>query len=257
LGHKETGDRTHDYFETYLTAYLDGELDLVTSMDVESHFEECPHCRKDFKDQQTLRKSFRTNLPYFNAPSKLRKNVLSSVRQEIKTAEKPDSVSWRWLGLAASFAIVGIIAFSIAPLLYRQSSDQRLTEDIVSGHVRSLMLPEHTIDVLSTDEHTVKPWFNGKLDFAPPVKNLTDDGFPLFGGRIEHMDNRTVAALVYRRQQHYINLYIWPSTDKKNQIESTRQGYNVIHWACDGMTFWAVSDVNVNDLQNFARLIQE
>jgi anti-sigma factor RsiW len=119
-------------------------------------------------------------------------------------------------------------------------------------------MANHLTDVSSSDQHTVKPWFNGRLDFSPPVKDLTDRGFPLVGGRLDYLSDRPVAALVYRRQQHFINLFIWPVTsdpDGEKRI-MTRQGYHLIHWTGAGMTYWAVSDLNVGELQEFVRILQ-
>jgi anti-sigma factor RsiW len=133
-----------------------------------------------------------------------------------------------------------------------------LTQELVAGHVRSQMLPSHRFDVASSDPHTVKPWFEGKLDFAPPVKDLAGQGFPLIGGRLDYLHNRPVAALVYQRRKHTINLFIWPSPPGSGPAtkKTTHNGYNLLKWTKSGMTFWAVSDLNERELQEFARLIQ-
>ncbi len=126
-----------------------------------------------------------------------------------------------------------------------------LTQEVQVAHVRSLMA-NHLVDVASTDQHTVKPWFNGKLDFSPPVTDLAPQGFPLVGGRLEYLDGREVAALVYQRNKHYINLFIWPSQDQEAGLQrSDYNGYHLFHWTQSGMTFWAVSDVNPKDLVSF------
>jgi anti-sigma factor RsiW len=132
-----------------------------------------------------------------------------------------------------------------------------ITQEIISGHVRSLMA-DHLTDVASSDQHTVKPWFNGKLDFSPPVKDLSDHGFPLVGGRLDYLENRPVAALVYRHRKHFINLFIWPSAHGSDIGKKTlaSDGYNLIHWEESGMVYWAVSDLNIGELQEFAQLIQ-
>ena len=160
------------------------------------------------------------------------------------------------LGLPA--ALAAVIALSIVPLLRRPLTTDLLVDEIVSGHVRSLMA-DHLTDVASSDKHTVKPWFDGKLDFSPAVVDLADHGFPLVGGRLDYLRNRSVAALVYARQKHFINLFVWPSTRDGGVGEPklSRHGFNVIHWKASEMTYWAVSDLNPAELEEFAGLIRE
>jgi anti-sigma factor RsiW len=133
-----------------------------------------------------------------------------------------------------------------------------LAKEVVYSHVRSLLAKE-PVDIVSSNQHTVKPWFAGKLDFSPPVKDLTEEGFPLLGGRIDYLDNRPVAALLYGRQQHKINLLIWPSATDSDVAATTqaRQGYHLVHWTGSGMSFWAISDLNTKELQQFAQFIQK
>jgi anti-sigma factor RsiW len=136
------------------------------------------------------------------------------------------------------------------------NENDSLAQEVVASHIRSLMV-DHLSDVVSTDQHTVKPWFDGKLDFAPVVVNLADQGFPLIGGRIDYLDNRPVTALVYQRNKHIINLFIWPSTDAPETTPTTIQGYHLINWTAGNTTYWAVSDVELSELQTFAQLIQQ
>src|SRR2546421_3774182 len=141
--------------------------------------------------------------------------------------------------------------------LRQPNADQFLATQLIASHVRSLMA-DHLADVASSDQHTVKPWLDAKLDFAAPVVDLSGDGFPLIGGRLDYLDNHSVAALVYQRRKHFINLFIWPTTpaDSKEQKMVERQGYHLVHWADGDFTYWAVSDVSVGDLQNFQRLFE-
>jgi len=179
------------------------------------------------------------------------------VRKESRVETRPPALLWRWLSIGASLAFVSIIILTFVPVLTRPPKDSLLTQEIISSHVRSLMA-DHLTDVLSSDQHTVKPWFNGKLDFSPPVKDLSDRGFPLVGGRLDYIGDRSVASLVYKRRQHFINLFIWPSARDSNAGEKMvmHHGYNLIHWTRSGMTYWAVSDLNSGELQEFVRLAQ-
>jgi anti-sigma factor RsiW len=236
--------------------YTDGELDLLNNLRVERHLQDCPACAREHQNHQALRSALRTSSLYFAAPANLRKRVRSSLREASKDEPRFSVWSWRWLALGASLALIAIISV----LLFIQSSparDELLAQEIVSSHVRSLMA-NHLTDVASSDQHTVKPWFDGKLDFSPPVKDLTAQGFPLVGGRLDYVSNRPVAALVYQHQRHFINLFVWPSADDSGDRNKmmVRQGYNLIHWNRAGMSYWAVSDLNINELQEFVQALQ-
>jgi anti-sigma factor RsiW len=159
---------------------------------------------------------------------------------------------WNWLALAAAIVLTAIIASSFLLRLKQPGADQFLATQLIASHVRSLMA-DHLTDVASSDQHTVKPWLDVKLDFAVPVVDLSSEGFPLIGGRLDYLDNRPVAALVYGRRKHFINLFVWPgaSDEAKAPKTITREGYQLLHWADSDFNYWAVSDVNINDLQLF------
>ena len=156
----------------------------------------------------------------------------------------------------AALVLVAVISWNLGRVSRAPSGDGLVAQEVIDSHVRSLMA-NHLEDVPSTDQHTVKPWFNGKLDFSPPVTDLAKDGFPLIGGRLDYLENRPVAALVYQRRKHFINLFIWPSTHDSRQGAVMRQGYNVLHWTQSGMAFWAASDLNSTELQEFVKLFQQ
>jgi anti-sigma factor RsiW len=241
--------------------YVDGELDLARSLEVEQHMQECQVCANAYRNQTALRSAFKDGSLYHSAPEKLEKRIRSSLRHEAKSEVGRRSFGWRWLPVGVALALVlsmPFIIWRVVPGL-RPSADDLLAQEIVSNHVRSLQLETHRTDVISSDQHTVKPWFDGKLDFAPPVKDFSGQGFPLIGGRLEYLNNRAVAALIYQRQKHYINLYIWPAaqTNATGEVSTERQGYNLLHWANSGMNYWAVSDLNNVELHEFARLVQE
>jgi anti-sigma factor RsiW len=238
-------------------AHTDGELDLVTTLQMDEHLGGCPGCEREYTNQQTLRVVIRDAAPYHRAPAKLRQQVSAGVR---RTGPRRliTPAWWRRLAVAAALglAFTGTMRFWMPTT--RVDGDESAVQEILSGHIRSLM-GQHLTDIASTNQHNVKPWFAGKLDFSPPVKDLTDRGFSLAGGRLDYLDNRPVAALVYHRRQHVINLFIWPSTAgvQSNERLITRQGYHVIRWTQDGMLCAAVSDINPAELGEFARVLQE
>jgi anti-sigma factor RsiW len=242
--------------------YVDGELDLARNQEVEQHMEECRACARVFSNQTTLKSALRADSLYHNAPDRLKKRIQSSLRKEAKSEMRPRAFGWGWAAIGASPALILLIALAVwnfVPWSTVPGGDELLAREIATDHVRSLQLPGHLVDVLSSDQHTVKPWFDGKVDFAPSVKDFPDQDFHLYGGRLEYLNGRSVAALVYQRRLHYINLYVWPSGQAGSRAEVTtqHQGYNLIHWTSSGMNYWAISDLNSVELHEFARLIRQ
>jgi anti-sigma factor RsiW len=247
--------------EEFINGYLDGELDLVRSLAIEQHLKECSACAESYRGQQSLRKMIAGRSLYFEAPKGLEKHVRSAVRQ----ASKSEAPRWRWRWdwnwalprMLVPLAAVALVMPIALQSVMRPSTEDRMVQEIVSAHVRSLMA-SHLTDVASSDQHTVKPWFTGKLPFSPPVIDLSAQGLLLIGGRLEYVGNHPVAALVYQRRKHFINLFVWESTGSGNAGEKfrTQQGYNVLHWSQGGMEYWAASDVNQSDLREFVQLAQ-
>jgi anti-sigma factor RsiW len=244
--------------------YLDGELDALRSTELELHIHGCSECTPRVERASKLRNAIRESAPYFAAPPALRRRILDAVRAEAGVKEsKPSRTEavaawWRWTTAAASLAAVALLAVVISPAFRSKSAENQVAGEVLSSHVRSLMA-SHLTDVTSTDRHTVKPWFDGKIDFAPNVQDFAAEGFPLIGGRLDYIDHRTVAALVYGRRLHYINVFIWPATspaDTQAKAE-TREGYNILHWQKAGMEYWAVTDAAAEDLQTLAKLTQQ
>jgi len=256
-----------------MDGYLDGELDPMTSQKIEQHLRDCRKCEQAYEAHTVLAHAISRGAPYYKAPAELRQRVQSSLRDAVgvrasRSAARENHASltsrwakrrpilpeipWNWLALAAAIILAAIIASSFLPRLRPPTSDQFLATQLIASHVRSLMA-DHLTDVASSDQHTVKPWLDTKLDFAPPVVDLSSEGFPLIGGRLDYLDNRPVAALVYGRRKHFINLFVWPaaSDEAKAPKTITREGYQLVHWADSDFNYWAVSDVNVNDIQLF------
>jgi anti-sigma factor RsiW len=239
--------------------YVDGELDLLNNLRIEEHINACPSCALAYQNQQALKDAMSDGSLYFNAPANLQRRVRSLVREadKLERGRWRSAWSWRWLAAGASLALLAIIVGVFVFGSSGAANDELLAQEIVSSHVRSLMA-NHLTDVPSSDQHTVKPWFDGKLDYSPTVMDLAAQGFPLIGGRLDYIGNRPVAALIYQRRQHYINLFIWPVTGESNGKNrmAVRQGYNLIHWNHSGMTYWAISDLNISELQEFAQDLQ-
>jgi len=256
-----------------MDGYLDGELDPITSQTIEQHLRECPKCDQAYKIHGSLIHAIGNATPYYKAPAELRERIQSSLRDEIaelptrdvardtqplfpRRQPRPRAIlwetSWNWLALAAAIIFAAIIALTLVPRLQRPGADQFLATQLIASHVRSLMA-NHLTDVASSDQHTVKPWLDAKLDFAPPVVDLAGEGFPLIGGRLDYLDNRPVAALVYQRRKHFINLFVWPEKTgaARPTMAMSHEGYQLLHWADPDFNYWAVSDVNANDLQLF------
>jgi len=241
-----------------IDAYVDGELDIVKSLELEAHLADCRQCAQAYSELRGLRSVVNDPALRFEPPAALRTRIRSAIRDEADGTRPSLRPSWRWMFPAISFAMLVLLAWSVVVFLGRPSTRDLVAQEIVSSHVRSLM-EKHLTDVPSSDQHTVKPWFDGRLDFSPPVKDLASAGFSLAGGRLDYIGNRPVAALIYQRRQHYINVFIWPSTGASDASGRAlvRQGYNLIHWTNSGMNYWAVSDLNLAELQQFVQLLQE
>ncbi|HTB13535.1 MAG TPA: hypothetical protein VK752_18275 [Bryobacteraceae bacterium] len=190
----------------------------------------------------------RTHARYYEAPAGLEEKIRLRLRKEA-----PAALPWRWMAIAASVLLVASLTWNLSMLRSRVDPEQALASDVVSAHIRSLA-GTHLLDVPSSDHHTVKPWFNGKLDFSPAVKDV--DGFPMLGGRLEYLEGHPAAALVYSRRNHTINVFTWPSAPGKG-VEETQNGYHAESWYSDGMAFWAVTDLNEEELRQFVALYRK
>jgi anti-sigma factor RsiW len=244
----------HDNIRELLDAYVDGELDLANARDAERHLKTCVDCRGTEKAIRELREAMTQDAPAYRAPAHLRKRVRSTLQREAKSTRQTLSP---WLMFASGAAFAAVLVAAVLLQTMRTTHSNTIVDQIVANHVRSL-LAAHLVDVASSNQHTVKPWFDGKIDFAPVVRDLSANGFPLIGGRIDYLDGKTVVALVYRRDKHPINLFITPAQMNRNASPTmtTQQGYNVLSWTNSGMSYWAVSDLNGTELRQFADLFE-
>jgi anti-sigma factor RsiW len=228
--------------------YIDGELDLVRNLEMERHLRECAACSGAHERIQRVRSAVTTNAPYFRPPAGLESRLRSQFRAASKSKPDTPRLLGRWQGAGIAAAIL-IAVLSVTVMTSRRTSGV-LAQEVLASHVRSLMAA-HLTDVPSSDRHTVKPWFNGKLDFSPPVGDFPDHGFALVGGRLDYLANRSVAALVYQRRKHVINLFVWPAPGESDSAvqQTDHQGYHLLHWTKAGMTYWAASDLNPAELR--------
>jgi anti-sigma factor RsiW len=238
----------HDRMQQLLHAYVDGEIDLISGQEVEEHLRSCEDCRRVEEQIRAVRDALTSDAPAYRAPARLRRNVRAALRREAKESQ----VSWPWLVFAT-----GAVLFLAAALFQNTRAPRNtIVDQVIGNHVRSL-LAAHLVDVASSDQHTVKPWFDGKIDFAPTVRDLSSDGFPLTGGRLDYLDDKTVVALVYHRNKHPINLFVAPAPGNRDTTPGliTHRGYSLFHWTHGEMEYWAVSDLNQTELHQFANLL--
>jgi anti-sigma factor RsiW len=235
-----------------LHAHADGELGAAHSLDLERHLKSCPACASAKESVDSLKAALRQSSLRYNAPASLRKAVQGMARAEGRAGRPRFFSLLLWKSLAFGATAVALWAILLRPVGISQSA---LLNEAVASHVRSLMA-EHLTDVASSDQHTVKPWFNGKLDFAPRVEDFAAQGFSLVGGRLDYLNGRTVAALVYRRNKHVINIFVWPASHAshgKPDVQ-THRGYSVINREIDGLHYCLVSDLNEKELTELANL---
>jgi anti-sigma factor RsiW len=255
---------TCEMAQTAVHGYFDGELDAVRAQEFESHMETCAECRNSLKQLNELRGRFERSGLYQHASAELEKQIRKKlgINDEPLGSAEVRGFAWRprysWVlipafaAMAAGFAVWVTLGW-VQPRTY----SARITAAVIDAHVRSLQ-PGHLTDVESTDQHTVKPWFDGKLDFIPPVADYSEQGFPLVGGRLDVVDGHNVAALVYARRKHFINLFAWPNEKGEETMTNgagSRRGYNWVTWRSGDVRLCLVSDASINDLRQLKELI--
>jgi anti-sigma factor RsiW len=244
-----------DRVDTVLHGYFDNELDPIGATEFERHLEQCSECVDALDALNSLHLSMNLAQLYEKAPARFRKKVLASLGASRPVAIFPAGITWRWLAAAAAMFMCVYLSAQFVSYHRPGNYETVLAGEIIDAHLRSLQ-PGHLVDVVSTDQHTVKPWFDGKLDFSPPVQDFADQGFPLQGGRIDVIHGQSVAALVYARRKHFVNVFIWPTNEKDVGLHSgSQQGYQWVEWRRAGMEFCVVSDAAPSALDQLHSLL--
>jgi anti-sigma factor RsiW len=249
---------TPDTASVLLHAYLDGELDAASTMEMEARLRASTALRQELARLTALQRAVQTGATRFTAPSEIRKSLFPLVSVPPRgPTPVPVEHWWRTLALGTSIAAAALLVWTLSSISVRRDIDSAQLTEVVSAHARSL-LADHLTDLASTERHSVKPWLSNRLDFAPRVLDLSSEGFSLVGGRLEYLGEKRAAAIVYRYRQHVINVFVWPSAPSHDHSirAATHRGYNSAKFASDGMSYWLVSDLNPDDLRKLATLLQ-
>lgn len=233
--------------ELLLNAYIDDELDAANTARLDAHLAGCTNCRDELERLRTAHQALSGDGVRHVMPEALRARVDRALKAERK-AQPGARSRGSWWAPALGGAIAASLAMSLVLPLDQQG---RVDDELIAGHVRSLQV-QHLVDVQTSNDHVVRPWFNGKIDFAPPVPELAAQGFPLAGGRLDYLEGRTVPAIVYKRRLHSINLFVWPAKDERQRLVQ-KDGYSIAEWSGRGLRYAAVSDISPGDLEQFRR----
>ena len=241
-----------------LPQLIDGALGPMRRWFVTRHLAHCAACSAQLEDLQSMQAAIRSNLPYHRAPPGLAARIGAMLpREEVPAPSRSrlrlPAFAFAGSGLAGALAGVALTLLVVGG----GASDDTMLRSVIGSHIRSMMA-DHLTDVLTSDQHTVKPWLSARLDVSPAVRDLKDEGFPLIGGRLDYVDGRPAAAVVYRHDKHIINLFAWASPGKPDTgfHDESRQGFNVVTWRAGGITYYAVSDVEADQLAKFAKLVE-
>jgi anti-sigma factor (TIGR02949 family) len=243
-----------DDVQNLLDPHLDGELDAAHALQLEEHLAACPRCAGELSQLQGLRKALRRDLAYHRAPDELRARLTASLALSPAAPARPIRAHrpW-WAAMAAGLALGIVLGGSGTGYVAWRQARESAADELLASHLRALQ-PGHLIDVPTSDRHEVKPWFDGRVDYSPPVKDLSAAGFPLLGGRLDYVEGRDVAVIVYGRRRHAIDLYVWPAPAGASPMTAAPRpeaGYNMRRWTDGGFVLWAVSDVNGEELDAF------
>jgi len=255
-----------DDSRTYLDAYLDDELGVAESLGVQKHLILCADCRQSQQEQLALRSALRDPEMYSQPSDDFARRIEEVVRRAARQEAQSERSAWfewlrlgtfRWVPAAAAVIVVATMGVLFVMNRMQGSHEQLIASSVLAGHIRSLQA-NHLVDVPSSDRHTVKPWFQGKLDFSPPVPDLSELGWNLIGGRLDYVDGRPVAALIYQRRMHDINVFLWPNRGSADDSirQEDAQGYQILHWNGAETAYWVVSDLNNAELLSLARALR-
>jgi anti-sigma factor RsiW len=237
-----------------LHAYADGELDPAKTLELEAHLAENPSTRAQCEGLRGMSAAIRVKAEYYTAPIELAERLAGSVPPAPEYSPRRVALP-RWLASAAAIAGVAVLAWMVATVATRPGEDERIATEVLSAHVRAT-LAGRSFDVASSDQHTVKPWLSARLAFSVTVADVSAEGFELTGGRLDYVGGQRVAVLAYKRRQHLIDVFVWPTGEKRG-LALTRDGFNIERFAKNGMSYWLVSDLNRNELADLARLLAE
>lgn len=241
-------------FDTLRDLYLDRELDHPTVAQIDAHLLICATCRSANQQAHALQDELRAEARRYRAPALLQERIRRGIAPRPRAFPNLRHLArgWNPIAIAASLMLTIALSSGVTADYLGVAQDNRVVDDVIASHIRSLMA-DHLIDVASSDRHTVKPWFSGKIDVSPPAVDLASSGFSLLGGRLDYVDERPCAALVYRHDKHVINVMIWAHDGGTGTTTESysRQGYNLIHVAADALDYWVVSDLNQGELNEF------
>jgi mycothiol system anti-sigma-R factor len=237
-----------DEVSRLLDAYIDGELDEVTQPELQKHLDGCSDCRKEAEAVNRFKSLVRINMPVYKAPAELKSRIRASLREE---TERPWLFRFSWPLAYAAAAIVFALFIAVAFKSLAPNREQELISQAITNHARSLMV-DHLVDISSSNSRIVRPWFTGKLDYSPPVADLTAQGYTLVGGRIDMLDKRAVAAIVYQRGNQVINVFVWPSEPRKIDFDvRSERGYHFCGWNQAGLNYFCISAGSADDVEKF------
>lgn len=242
-----------DEVKALMNGYADGELNANDREVLSEHMGRCESCAAGLTAIERMRSLVKSGMNYYEAPAELRDQVRFAIRSAAYVEPRARTANWRVLGVVAAGLVLSA-GIGTPVLMHRYDQKRAVSEELLSAHLRALA--GRDLDVVSTDQHTVKPWFNGRVPFSPPVMDLKSEGFPLEGGRVDYAGGRPIAALVYRKALHRIDVFVWPASQGAAPEAIEQDGFHEISWTRGDFVFAAISDVNAAELNRFAGLLR-